>query len=926
MASASSFQNVVGTPRDQVPDISNTNYLNTEADMTEPVNEQIDDNIKDTKQFFDQMVELEELAASKFDKRLNAIESIIGSVGQIRKKNQAAEAEELSKTLTDQIFDKFGSASDEFNKARNEYQLSEAKAKGEIFFDNISEQEKLELVQGIVSEEELDGPVRQNLKYYLERRAALRDTINSNGTLDSTTDIEFMDNAQKALFSFVRTVAYNELANGRDPTNPRFMRLFVKEVAKPLFDDIEAERRGWSANLREKVLSDREKILDNRIIESVKGANILTKEGTRSDATFYAPSGVIDQVAAEMFKGNKQKATDYVYDRIAQLVKDGEILPMEAREIYQNLVYYDQNGDKHDNYEAYLEKQTEGTAFAARVQGRINRLSKIITEVEKEAVNNQDAQNVIEANNFVNKNVIPLIQENKKRGIIGLEDSQIGGLISDFEQQPFYIPGQTEIPKLLLSGLKETHTGGSRDKQVLVANKYASQHADTDKLIETIVADQEELQGDTSKFSRTDKRVVELMQADFREKFLGPDGKNLSLFEVAEGRGKQTYEQYRDTILDELEKNYDKYVNKAKERVKLTDAGVGDVIALQRQLNKNPELFYKKEAFKTEPVDKLFDYVDSGGSRHKELEQYYKALHVRVPNDEGGFTVLSGKAAIYDRAETLGLYDPKTKLTNPYAPILKDYKKINDLENHTSEQKVLRYMRTGEKKSFADYLTMLQEKRGGQNANQWQFNRNGNISSRTSLNRLTGAQVVALAKKGSDNFGMYNLSTDMILDLNRMGLIDLKKPFNEDAQSFAVISMLNMNANRKSNAIRGAVTEDTKNFGKLLQLNLEEIQAINKNFPNLENNYFAQFQNLDQEVAKILISDLEKERLAKKGKEAQRRVELQRLRDKGDKKALRSGPPKTDEKVFGYGPGEIEPTTIEELEQVPAVKKAREGR
>ena len=104
----SSFQNVVGTPRDQVPDISNTNYLNTEADMTESVNKEIDDNIKDTKQFFDQMVELEELAASKFDKRLNAIESIVGSVSSIMKKRRAAEADELSKTLSDQIFDKFG--------------------------------------------------------------------------------------------------------------------------------------------------------------------------------------------------------------------------------------------------------------------------------------------------------------------------------------------------------------------------------------------------------------------------------------------------------------------------------------------------------------------------------------------------------------------------------------------------------------------------------------------------------------------------------------------------------------------------------------------------------------------------------------------------------------------------------------------------
>ena len=47
---ASSFQNVVGTPRDAVPDISKTNYLKTSADMTEAVNEDSDERIKDTKQ------------------------------------------------------------------------------------------------------------------------------------------------------------------------------------------------------------------------------------------------------------------------------------------------------------------------------------------------------------------------------------------------------------------------------------------------------------------------------------------------------------------------------------------------------------------------------------------------------------------------------------------------------------------------------------------------------------------------------------------------------------------------------------------------------------------------------------------------------------------------------------------------------------
>jgi len=80
-----SFQNIVGTPRDAVPDISKTNYMETGADLTPAMLEAQDDAIKDTKRHFDQMVELEELAAQKFDKRLNSLTNIIGNVAKIRK-------------------------------------------------------------------------------------------------------------------------------------------------------------------------------------------------------------------------------------------------------------------------------------------------------------------------------------------------------------------------------------------------------------------------------------------------------------------------------------------------------------------------------------------------------------------------------------------------------------------------------------------------------------------------------------------------------------------------------------------------------------------------------------------------------------------------------------------------------------------------
>ena len=62
----SSFGNVIGTPRDQLPDISKTNYLKTDADMSEAVNAQIDRNKEDTKRFYDQMVQIEKARSVPF--------------------------------------------------------------------------------------------------------------------------------------------------------------------------------------------------------------------------------------------------------------------------------------------------------------------------------------------------------------------------------------------------------------------------------------------------------------------------------------------------------------------------------------------------------------------------------------------------------------------------------------------------------------------------------------------------------------------------------------------------------------------------------------------------------------------------------------------------------------------------------------------
>ena len=59
--------------------------------------------------------------------------------------------------------------------------------------------------------------------------------------------------------------------------------------------------------------------------KQVKG---LTKLFTKTE-------GVIHQIAEQKFQGNREKATDYVFERVAKL-ESNDLFPNEAREIYLN--------------------------------------------------------------------------------------------------------------------------------------------------------------------------------------------------------------------------------------------------------------------------------------------------------------------------------------------------------------------------------------------------------------------------------------------------------------------------------------------------------------------------------------------------------------------------------------------------------------
>tara|TARA_A100001391_G_scaffold93569_1_gene62068 strand:+ start:707 stop:3454 length:2748 start_codon:yes stop_codon:yes gene_type:complete len=910
-----SFQNIVGTPRDQVPDISKTNYLETGADLTEAMLEAQDDAIKDTKRHFDQMVELEQLAASKFDKRLNSLTNIIGNVAKIRKAQLAREADGLGKAYKleyDKDFDAELAAIE--NTISNSQNYDESRAKGEILRDK-NVRNKLELISGIPQDEIIEGDLKTRLSYFAQPNILynINDNLSKNGAFESTTNEQFNEYAERTKEAFIRTAIYNEFVNGGDPYSKRFKKRLYKDIMPKVQAQIDKAQGNFQFALDKKFQEEQNYIRDNRIITAVKGAYVKDKNtGKRFDDTIFKKEGIIDQIAVEK-NMSKGQATDFFFRRVADLVEGGEILPHEAREIYQNLEYYaaNENYKKYDSLQAFVNAQKDQTTpFVARQRSNIQELSKKINDIEKARMEDDKAQAISEANAFVNQHVIPLMFKNKDAtGTTKLDPSQIGGLLRDFKKQPFYKDGITPIPEILKSALNQTQTGGQRDINVTVANKYASHFKNVrEKFIEPYV---KSIDPATQTLGPNDIRIVERLMDQYKARFLDVDGQGqgLKTFEAAiAANPNYTIRDYRDEILGTkdgsgkitvgiLSETNLKAIDKAiaDGPIPLAESGAQSYLNVKSKIAKDRTFFQSKQAFEGEPVNRLLDFVTDNNNNREEILRYYGGLKVTIINDNGEVEVLSGTEAAYQRAETLGIYDPETKMVNPYADVFQNTKTKNEFTKNPNDNTAIQTMSFGDKRDFEKALKVW-SKNSGDNIDEDSYTivrgaRPGREA--TNLTKLTLGQVIDMASRGQiENIGMYNFTQDAMAyfaqNAEKLDL-DLNAKMTEDLQSYLVIMRVKEKANRK-NAIRGAVTKETEGYRRMINLRPEELEAVNKVFPNLQNNYFAKFENLQKDVADILISDLERfNRLIAGGRQKAKieKIEKERLRKLKTKRELR---------------------------------------
>ena len=227
----SSFGTVIGTPRDKLPDISETNYDRVTPDLSESVNKQIDNNIVDTKNFFDQMMKIAQLRYDNRDSNIKALAEF---------SSQAAE--------TYKVFEKGKEIREVYQQRKKQVDGIQQGIDEKNNLD-VAEKDKEEFIDGAANELVQENTVEStDVAFVITRKDEEEATIQGKYSLDNL-------NFGAINETMVKNDAYNmtslEASNSWDETVENFNIAVYLDAEK---NGINTKGRKWERYYIEKVL------------------------------------------------------------------------------------------------------------------------------------------------------------------------------------------------------------------------------------------------------------------------------------------------------------------------------------------------------------------------------------------------------------------------------------------------------------------------------------------------------------------------------------------------------------------------------------------------------------------------------------------------------------------------------------------------
>ena len=839
-----SFSRVIGTPRDELPELDN--YERTEADLTQAVNDRIDENILDTKDFFNQMVGIAELQAKSRDANLNAIAELTGRVAEFR------EIRRQTKSVRDNI----AQANLRLTQAdrslemlnEDQYKFEDAKFYNEVATDKLSASQK-DFLSVLDQPDGVEMSVRQFKQAVIDNGGfygGIKEMLHKTGWDEIDTLAEAKD-----LYAGSEEIAVLSLFVAAEkagiPTDSaQFRRMFRNELYPQMVARKENTLQAWEGR-RDRLASDRaDKKVQFDIKDTIQSYIPAGPNQTEFQPNIDAPGGLVDRI---MLRKNldRKRALQFLGTSVATQIRNGDMLPTDGQNFKDVLRFTSK------------QQQNKQVAFNELQIGNNDQfIDSIITDIDRAIDSVQqdpDVKAKKASDRFYQTQVLPLLEEHGSFEEIpperytDLETAWANDPILRFEPFPEYIKG----------GYSKTQTGSrfsnrGYSNRIGKGDPYAKFKEDfkNDFAAELALGAKGTESGyklNTLEGFEVDKAYGEFIETYELERKDNPNESDAVLFDKAY---KKVFKKLKARDYREEEQPY---ITTQVDMAEIATKVIQDNTLLDAEgylsLHELPQL---NEA-------RLW-YLRKRG----DIPQFWKDLAKK--------TGLDPRALMKRRLIATGGYDPKTMRIvkdNPY-PELNEFQLADLMRNPTAHKGIrLFYKRDGNSAAVVIDASRQRDSEGNyQEDGYYEFGRNGGTKRiRTGGDNLNMASVEMLSRRGGTGWGRYGFTSGEIKLIMSSGKINRNAKFNEDTQT-QMLAVLYEKQLEQKNAIRG-VEIDGETFWRLNDLTKVEQQAVEEFFPALkEADLFGNWATMSQDLIDIVFSPKKGRRVVEPKKKTKR--------------------------------------------------------
>jgi len=864
----SSFGTVVGTPRDQLPDISKTNYLQTDADMTEATNNAIDDAKADSEDFYQQMVRIRELQQKNFDDNLQSLVNFSKSAAQFVEARKAGEeARELNRL-----------AKEDLETLRKKY----TDAEGNFSIKNANFTQEL---HENINKDNFDSALAKNL--FKVRNAdnagdstqrQLRQELFENGFTAKNkflTENNFLliddQDAALSLYNTVEDLFLSKMilqAKAYGMSDKEFDRFYIKTLAPEMRRRKQAKMQRWESVTDSRAEANQNKKIKSRIVEVIQNRKKPGEDGEGIIPNIDGADGLIEYVQKEKNFKTKLEAQNYVFSEVASMVSSGEngMDDTDADYLLNEAQFTHSDGSGATTYAESNFKSTK--ANSRNLQNAIESFRRD-PDKDKESAKNKFNETMDE--------VFNQYDGNPPSGVV----FELMGQWKDIPE----LKGE-DFPEKIKAALSREQTGanfGDHPSAGKSQGEIYRARQDMETAMQVLAG---KAQGtETAKLTQPMKFEIDAAVGDLRAKVKATtDGTNIS---EGEAVGK-----HLDSVIKKLQEGGYKDFYKSKVLTTARDyANDRNDLINDKSLIDNSKFnsVYEKEALR-----QMNRFLQSGGPMPEYFDEVLKGVKIRQADG----TFLNGIEYAIERLKATGGMDKDTGLLTykeDYAELTpEDYAEVG--QGGTSNQTKTYNFIEKDKESATKMLNGFAKERQRQSIlkrhrTKLSDEENDNFFKKPT-DRITGVvmsnnltdynieSVYRMAKQGYTDFGRYGFTAEEVIDIvdNSDAFTGMyNERFTEDSQTYMMLALIRRRANRSSD-IGGAQTEE-KNWRRLVNLSPKEQDAILATFPKLKNMPMSQFQNLQADVAGLILTEAEKVRIQRDERRAAKEAERKRKQE-----------------------------------------------